>query len=171
MVVRGGTFGGELVEQFGIPLWFDRNPKTVLRGLKPQTIRRDYRHAVRPSVTPALIFSAPVQGVANHDPCEGQLLHSCPGVEPFKLIKTAPLRNLRLLPSVIFNVVTPPSQVGTLLASGAPEGFRLPHEALLARFSTAERPTKRKWPPSLEVSCKSTPSIAEIAETLSKYLS
>lgn len=141
VAVRGRNIAGEPVEQFSISSLQINRKKTRLQILNPQTTHPDYCQTLRLLVTPAVVFSASQhseQGVASHNPSEEQLLQSCPGIEPFKLVTTAPLGNLRLLPSVIFNIVTPHSLASALLACRWPEqGFRLFHEALLAHAKEA----------------------------------
>ena len=81
-----------------------------------------------------------MQEVAN--PSEEQLLQSCPGIEPFKQVTTAPLGNIRLLPSVNFNIVIPPSMTDAVIASRSPQEFRLFYEASLAHDEEAMRAKK-----------------------------
>lgn len=135
VTVHGRNIAGAPVKQFDISGLRINRRKTGLQSLNPQTTRPDYCHAVRLIVTPAVLFSASrhciMQGAAN--PSEEQPLPSCPGIEPFKQVTTTPLGNLRLLPSVIFNIVTPPSLIEILLASRSPEVLRLSREASLAR--------------------------------------
>lgn len=132
VAVHGRNMAGAPAKQFDIPLRRINRKKTGLQILKPLATLPDYCHTLRLLVTPAVVFSVfrpTIQGVAN--PSEEQLLQSCPGIEPFKLATTAPLGNLRLLPSVNFNMVIPPSMVDALSVSRSREEFQLFREASL----------------------------------------
>ena len=144
VTVHGRNIAGAPVEQFNISPPRIKRKTTGQQSLQPLATRPDYCLKVRLLVTPAVVFSVSrpciMQGVAN--PSEEQLLQSCPGIEPFKQVTTTPLGNLRLLPSVIFNIVTPLPMIDILLASQSSEEFWLHREASLARALEARAAKK-----------------------------
>ena len=144
VAVHGRNIAGAPAKQFDIPPLRVNRRKTGLQILKPLAALPDYSHTVRLLVTPAVVFSVSrpciMQEVAN--PSEEQLLQSCPGIEPFKQVTTAPLGNIRLLPSVNFNIVIPPSMTDAVIASRSPQEFRLFYEASLAHDEEAMRAKK-----------------------------